>query len=260
LHFLDDKMNTLLKAIYANDKKLIDILWKELSTQYSNEYLSNLCLNRAVAGNHTGLVIELLGMGADVNYINIDAELHCCAYTPLMVAASHNNVDMLKLLIQNGANPKLEFSDGCAWCTALCIAAEDESADAFQYLLEFYDKNTSFINDYFKRAISISDVKFSPVEQLVIGGCNVNTKFQGGGTPLIEAVKSGFITTVEFFIASGADVNLSDDRGLTPLLWATYYDLQEIIDFLTPLSNSETIRLVKTQLSDRESIEKLLFT
>jgi uncharacterized protein len=253
-------MKALLKAIYINDKKSIDILRKELSTQYSNEYLSNLCLNRAVSGNHTDLVIELLGMGADVNYINIDAELHCCAYTPLMVAASHNNVDMLKLLIQNGADPKLEFSDGCSWCTAFYVAAECEAAEAFQYLLAFYDKNTSFINDFFKRAISISDVNFSVVEQLIIGGCNVNIKFQGGGTPLIEAVKSGFITTVELFVASGADVNLSDDRGLTPLLWARYYELREIIEFLTPLSTSQTVNLVREQLRDIEAIEKLLFS
>jgi ankyrin repeat protein len=77
-----------------------------------------------------------------------------------MVAASHNNVDMLKLLIQYGADPKLEFSNRCSWCTAINSAVTAEAFDTFQYLLNLYKEDTLYMNESFRMAISISDVMF----------------------------------------------------------------------------------------------------
>jgi ankyrin repeat protein len=221
--------------------------------------LANMVLNIAIGGKNKSLVLDLLNLGADVNYVNVDSEIDCCANTPLMTAAVTNNVDMLKLLVQHGADPKLEFDDGCSWCNALGSAMWEDTPDAFQYLLNFYKDDPAYINNLFKNAISLSDVNFSLVEQLIIGGCDVNAKFERGGTPLIEAVRSGFVKPIRFLVESGADVNLADDRELTPLLWATYYDIQEAIDYLSPLTSLEIKNLIQKQLSDELALEKLLF-
>jgi Ankyrin repeats (3 copies)/Ankyrin repeat len=268
-HYLikEFKILALQQAFFCSNRELINLLWKELASEYSTANLANMCMNYAVAGGHQNIILELLGLGADINYIDIDPKIECCANTPLMMAASHNNVNMLKFLIQHGADPKFEFSNGCNLCDAFGSAMLEHTPDAFQYLLNFYKEDTLFLNEFFKNAISLSDIQFHIVEWLLVGGCNINTRFKGGGTPLIQAVKSGFIEPVIFFVEAGADVNLLDDRGLTPLLWANYYELQEAIEFLTPLSALEIVKLVQKQLnilnssdkSAREALEKLLF-
>lgn len=252
-------LNALLKAVYANDRQLIDLLWTDLLNEYQPDDLANLSIFNAVAGGHKSLVVELILLGADVNHIDIEGGL-----TPLIVAATNNNISMLDLLIEHGANPKLEFDDGSSCYSALISSMWEDTPAAFQYLLNFYkndtDKNdTAFMNDLFKSAISCSDVNFSLVEQLIIGGCDVNAKFKRGGTPLIEAVKSGFTKPIQFLVESGADVNLADAQELTPLLWATYYNLQEAIDYLSPLTSLEIKNLIQNQLSDEQLLEKLLF-
>ena len=247
----------LLKSVYLNDRALIDLIWKDLLNEYKIEELSNMALNSAVAGGHEFLVIELLTLSADVNHINIDTDGH--ASTPLMMAAVTNNVGMLELLISHGADPKLGFDDGSSWCSALISAMWEDTHKTFQYLLNFYKDDSTFINDLFKSAISCCDVNFSLVEQLVIGGCDVNAKFEGGGTPLIAAVRSGFTKPIQFLVESGANVNLADNRGITPLLWAIYYDLKEAIDYLNPLTSLEIKLVIQKQLSDELALEKQLF-
>jgi uncharacterized protein len=247
-------LNALLKAVYANDRQLIDLLWTDLLNEYQPDYLANISIFNAVAGGHEFLVVELILLGADVNHLDIERGL-----TPLIVAATNNNISMLDLLIEHGANPKLEFDDGSSCCSALISSMWEDTPAAFQYLLNFYKNDTVFMNDLFKSAISCSDVNFPLVEQLIIGGCDVNAKFERGGTPLIEAIRSGFTKPIQFLVESGADVNLADAQELTPLLWATYYSLQEAIDYLSPLTSLEIKNLIQKQLSDEQLLEKLLF-
>jgi ankyrin repeat protein len=245
----------LRHAIYYNNITLIDMLWREIIPDYKNIIeLCNFMMLDAVRGSHESIVLKLLSLGADVNYINREY-----ARTPLMEAAEINNVSMIRLLISNGADPKLGFDDGSSWCSALNCAMWEGTPDAFQYLLNFYKNDLAYMNVLLKSAISCNDVNFSLIEQLIIGGCNVNVKFEGGGTPLIEAVRSGFTKPIQFLVKSGADVNLADDLELTPLLWATYYNLQEAIDYLSPLTSLEIKNLIQKQLSDEQLLEKLLF-
>lgn len=49
---------------------------------------------------------------------------------------------------------------------------------------------------------------------------------------LLTASKSGNLDYVKLAIAKGADINTKDEKGSTPLHWATYYEHTEIIRFL----------------------------
>jgi ankyrin repeat protein len=120
----------------------------------------------------------------------------------------------------------------------------DNATDSFQYLLSFYKDDLTYMNNIFRDALSVGDENISLVEQLIIGGCDANTRFEEGITPLVYAAMKGHSKTIQVLVEAGADINLSDDRGRTPLLWAIYHEIQEIIDYLVPLTDQKINNMV----------------
>jgi ankyrin repeat protein len=61
------------------------------------------------------------------------------------------------------------------------------------------------------------------VKLFVQQGAPINQQFQRtfGWTPLINAIFHGRTNVVYYLIRAGADVNLPDKSGKTPLIWAT---------------------------------------
>lgn len=47
-----------------------------------------------------------------------------------------------------------------------------------------------------------------------------------------EAAENGDIGAVQSFLDSGTDVNARDRNGWTALLWASYWDYSELVEFL----------------------------
>lgn len=70
-------------------------------------------------------------------------------------------------------------------------------------------------------AAEVGDLK--QVKSLVQQGAPINQKLASsfGFTPLIGAIYHGCTDTAYYLIEAGADVNLPDNNGVTPLMWAT---------------------------------------
>src|SRR5262245_42269328 len=61
------------------------------------------------------------------------------------------------------------------------------------------------------------------VKRLLDAGANPNEgRFFGGRSPIYFAVMSQNLAMAEAMIAKGADINVTDDAGSTPLMWAAY--------------------------------------
>ena len=54
----------------------------------------------------------------------------------------------------------------------------------------------------------------------------------GCGPNIHEAAKTGNIKAVKQHLDAGADVNVKNDVGVTPLHWAVYYGHKEIVELL----------------------------
>ncbi|MEM7333359.1 MAG: sigma-70 family RNA polymerase sigma factor [Chloroflexota bacterium] len=67
---------------------------------------------------------------------------------------------------------------------------------------------------------------------LVEAGANVNVLDQGGATPLKEAVHMGQTQTATWLLENGADPNLATNNGLTPLHSAVIRNWPEMVDLL----------------------------
>ncbi|CAB0044261.1 unnamed protein product [Trichogramma brassicae] len=108
---------------------------------------------------------------------------------PPLYALFHNRKKVIELLLERGANPNLAAKSG--W-TPMQIICDRENDDNLAKI--FFD---------------INDGKHQLVE------VNVQDKF--GRTPLLLAIHYNLKMTAELLLRRGADPNLSDRDGWTPL-------------------------------------------
>uniref|UniRef100_A0ABD2WCR0 Uncharacterized protein n=1 Tax=Trichogramma kaykai TaxID=54128 RepID=A0ABD2WCR0_9HYME len=106
---------------------------------------------------------------------------------PLHLAVARNHKRVAELLLRSGADPNLTDRDGR---TALHIFGKT-GGDAGFGIFE------------------LSDDKYQPI--------SVDTRDNSGKTPLHLALHYGNMKSIEFLLRNGADPNLANDVGFTPL-------------------------------------------
>ena len=109
-------------------------------------------------------------------------------YTPLMIAAAINDYDIVKFLVEKGAdvNAKTHF---------------EYSSVETPLLLSLYNENSSI------------------AEYLINNGADINVTNEDGETPLMYASKVHNIKVIELLIQKGADINVFDNYGNTALIY-----------------------------------------
>ena len=104
--------------------------------------------------------------------------------TPLLVAAGHNNIEVGKILLKNGADPNETFS--AYKDTPLHFAS--------------FAGNAAFVS------------------LLIKHGAAVNApSLRYGETPIFYAASHGSIEVLKILVANGADINVKDEKGATAL-------------------------------------------
>lgn len=116
--------------------------------------------------------------------------------------------------------------------TVLSIAALNGQVAVIDYLatngIEI-DRTNKRGNTVFDHAIKLNNVVR---ETLLKHGANINHAGADGRTPLINAILSDDLATVQFMLAHGADINHIDAQGVNALQYATYMGNVEIINSL----------------------------
>ena len=133
-------------------------------------------------GDSVGISRRLIENGADVN-----ARTHN-KHTPLMLASSNDDINLVNFLLKNGANVNLEDDQGRS---ALHYAVRDSYHDT-------------------------CDV----VRCLISAGANVNARTKCLSSPLMKASEMNSINIVNFLIEKGANINYQNKEGLTALHYA----------------------------------------
>ncbi|MBN1974331.1 MAG: ankyrin repeat domain-containing protein [Sedimentisphaerales bacterium] len=144
--------------------------------------------------------------------------------TPLWHAADSNNIEMVKLLVEEDPN-----MNAGQW-PPLCRAVNKKNTAIAEYLID-HGSDVNYPKDWGPLQEAACN-NFEMVKLLVSKGADVN-----GGLyqPTIHAgVRSWSREIVEFLIQHGADVNAKDEwgRGYTPLQRAAWSGNTEIIKLL----------------------------
>jgi ankyrin repeat protein len=113
--------------------------------------------------------------------------------TPFMRAARSGDVEVMKLLLDHGADPKLANKDGV---TALSVAAG----------MGYTDSNRG-----------TEPQALEAVRLCVSLGLDVNAATDKGETPMLGAARRGANTIIQYLVDNGAKINAGNKQGITPL-------------------------------------------
>jgi len=186
-------------------------------------------LQWAVYDDNVAEVQQLIKAGADVSLANNYGA------SPMSLAAEVANTEILKLLLDAGADADSPNADGM---TALMAVARTGNIDAAKLLLDHgatIDARESFGG---QTALMWAAARRHPpmIELLVERGADIDARSaardyqrhitaegrpksldSGGFTPLLYAARENCMECVDVLLAKGADIDLADPDGVSPL-------------------------------------------
>ena len=180
-------------------------------TAVKNQLKNNIDLNIKDANSETGIIIAtdrndiamvnlFLEHGADVNIASNKID-----NTPIMIASVKGYTDIVELLIEK-SNPDMTILNGYGG-TALIPACERGHVDVVKLLLEKTNVKVDHINKLGWTAM---------LEAIVLSN---------GGKSQQEIVR--------LLLAKGANKNIADKNGITPLEHAKKKGFKELVDILS---------------------------
>ncbi|WP_161493781.1 ankyrin repeat domain-containing protein [Nitrosospira lacus] len=171
----------------------------------------------ASGGGHIEIVKALLKAKANVNERNYQPD----GSTALSWAASAGRKDILSILLDHG-------SDNAAINDAFLSAAESGQAAVLRMLLKQGADKGLFNKALIRTAesqIVVSEADLNDVVQFLLEqGANVDARDDDGKTALMKAVTHGRILIMQTLLDAGADINAQEKGGSTALRMAAWDD------------------------------------
>ncbi|EEH43161.1 uncharacterized protein PADG_07981 [Paracoccidioides brasiliensis Pb18] len=217
-----------LKSKWASDNFLFDIV---CASQECNFWLmmkhgadvhakspdNRTLLHEAVKGSRTKILRYLIKEGLDVNARD------SLGTTPLCLAAEHLNDRAIRLLSDNGAD--VDARDGTGWTalhTLAYIPAPSPSGyyrslQALLYYNPDMDARTPRTGCNALH-LAVSHRGNSKLINLLLGmGMDIESRCNGGSTPLHFAVTVGNVKAVQHLLDNGAKITTKDNQGRSVL-------------------------------------------
>ena len=220
----------LMRAIDTQFIEIVRALLKAKADPNAVNSQGESCLIMAVKSRKPEIVQALIDGGANVNFVTKDGDSPALAaaqdgmpesleiikllgkaksnlnvsniiYTPLVYAIEQGNKDLVKTLLDAGANPNAK--------------TQSEALPIF-------------------KAIDNPEL----LEILVAAKADLNATNTVGETPLFDAVRNGNLPAVKALLAGGANTQVTDSSGTTPLQLAEQYSQSEIAELLKPKSQA----------------------
>lgn len=178
----------------------------------------------AVEQQDRASIAELLGKNVDVNQPQSDG------MTALHWAAYYDDLETAKSLIRAGANVKAANRYDV---TPLPLACSNGNAQLVELLLAAgADPNTTLRGGETALMTAARTGKLGPVKALLVRGADVNAKERRGQTALMWAAAEGHADVVQALIDAGGDFRAPLASGFTPLLFAARDGRADVVQAL----------------------------
>ncbi|MCP4656975.1 MAG: hypothetical protein GY856_16310 [bacterium] len=231
-------------------------------------------LFNAAAKGHHEVIGALIEGGADVNgYLRMRG-------SALSAAIDGGHVDMVRFLLQAGADPTLDHSLSIAIIkiNSRTIRINDQGevfddgadVNGKQAMMDALLDAGADVNAVFERTTPLESVvlsymdpraKSALVEKLLRHGADPNRASKGGMTMLANAAERGEVEVVKSLIEAGAELNAVDKQGRTALDCAIdnqHPDVVELLEGLGAAKERNRSEIVEDQdVEDKGQDEKL---
>ena len=221
----------LNQALYRGHSKCLRLLITEGADVNQRIDCSETILMKAVEGFSIEDIRFLISAGADVN------ATRPFGLTVLMIAARKSRDDVIQMLIEAGADVNAADSGGV---TALLHAAKYGWESSLVVLAETgADLNVTSPSGETPLNMMVKLSRYAGVKYLVEKGADVN--YNPYRTALHYGVMVSNVNSTRLLLGAGADVNIPDEKGITPLMLASRRKLYRLLSRET---NDTTITLM----------------
>ncbi|VEP13406.1 Ankyrin [Hyella patelloides LEGE 07179] len=256
------RITQIIEAACSGNEKTIQILLKQdiSLANIKDDCIHSTPLHYAAHRGYLDIVKLLLDAGANVNAL----EGNYSKTTPLHWAATGGHLEVTKLLVENDANINAKDNwynlTPLGWTTIFQICPPNcVMGDCHQEIREYLISKGAQLDIF--SAISLKNQDL--VSSLIESNPEVLTQRLGFAMdefqPLHFAIANNRTEIVEFLLEKGADVNALTRFGVTPLCMATKAEHQQIIDLL--MANNAQIDLSTLIIAEQwEQAQALLDT
>jgi ankyrin repeat protein len=215
-------------AITAGSPEVVKVLLEAGTAVSTEDSFGRTPLSYAAEKNNQTIVNLLLNARADPNGGKLDA--------PIFSAIKQGNTNTLELLLRAGANPNLagafnlpgtttaNILNHSGHLTPLWMAISLDQLPVVQMLLQFKADPNDSVTDGQPLLFSVlSDTNM--LEALLDAGAKVDpvSAEESQWTPLGAVASQNNAPAVEMLLKHGANPNVHNRNGITPLHWAAYH-------------------------------------
>ena len=214
----------LMRAIETQQRAIVELLLKVHANPNAKASDGETCLEMGVQSRKPEIVSALITAGADVKYVSPQGD------SPALAAAQEGSAESIEIIrILGKAKANLDASN--AAYTPLSYAVEQENLELVKALLDA-GANPNGLTESGRAPLLIAADNKEIVALLLSAKADPNLSIKGGVTALTNAVESGTRESIEALIKAGADVNKRDDYGNSPLQVANNYSKADIVEML----------------------------
>jgi len=178
-------------------------------------HIGQTALTHAIIDGDKRLVRKLLAAGADPDMVD------ALGQPPIFIAAMHGDQAILKSLLDYGAN--IHGYASIDKSTALHIAANRGYVQLVKFLIENGANTRLKTNENFTPLDAAAVGGHATIiDILVAAGAELNPDSDPGNILLEIAIKKGYEQVAERLVKLGSDVNAVDNNGITLLQYAAF--------------------------------------
>ena len=221
----NDSYNFLHCAAESNNVEFVKfILDNKIVDVKSQDVRKQTPLHRAATIDNVEIVKILIEHGADVNALD-----HCDA-SPIFIAACHGHWEIFKILVENGAElDNLDYLNQ----SLIMYAITGQNTDIIKFLCESSD--CLYDEDYKSRTPLYCALKHDNdeiIKVLIENGSDVHATNINGKTPLLLAAKKGNFEIFKILFENCEDVKHIDEHERNLLHYAVRGNNKDIIEFI----------------------------
>jgi ankyrin repeat protein len=219
----------LCVAVEKNNSELVQRLLAvpNIALNAQNPIDGTNSLMYAAAHGRLQILRQLIQAGADLNFTSNQGD------TALLKAVKNNQAESVQILVDAGADlNRLDLDEN----TALIIASKNNDKKALEILIPVAQTNIKNIKDFSALHYLVANGNIQAVRALLNRGAEVVqsiNEYDGDhNNPLITAVFKNDMPMVAELIASQARFDVTDKEGNTPLMIAIQKNYPEMIQRL----------------------------